>query len=233
MSLLEISWGDYTQKMWSLDKTARGHPQHLTAGYMRPVKGSERKRHPRVYVAEYGAAGSIELMPVVMKFAWNDSERTALDREYRLYAQELQPLQGRVVPNVYGYFDGRDAKNGQACSVLVMQYCSGGPVYRTDFHRPDMQAILAQILSRNVSVNELLSEDHFVLTKEGDIRVVSFASAKTVDRSATSRQRRPSNAHPYGVATTSSHHTTKDPGFGRFASPMPHGYPVYGNTGPY
>ncbi|KAL1748958.1 hypothetical protein HDZ31DRAFT_59845 [Schizophyllum fasciatum] len=190
MSVLEICWEHYTQKMWSLSTSTAA--EHLAATFIRPLASCEPGKRPRVCVAEFGLARAHVRETVVLKFAWNERERKRLDHEFALYSQELLPLQGRVVPTIFGYFNGHES--GQHCSVLVMEYCSGGPARCINFRRPDIQAILAQIQNSHVNVYELLDEAHYVLTGEGEIRVIGFAKAQTGKQS--------SNAYPTSSNTS-------------------------------
>ncbi|TRM65863.1 hypothetical protein BD626DRAFT_566511 [Schizophyllum amplum] len=195
MSLLDVHWDTGIQKMWCLSRNAHPVPEHLRAAFVRPLIPGERRGKPRVYVAEFGLVDSCSHHPVILKFAWNEAERAGLDRELAFYENELLLLQGRVVPTVYGYFDGSDASSGRGCSVLVMEYCASGPARSVEYHHPDVQSVLARILSTNISVYELLEDEHFVRTSCGDLRVVGFARAKKADVQAKAANSAPTSSN--------------------------------------
>lgn len=59
---------------------------------------------------------------VALKFAMREDFIDDLDKEARLYAGALQPLQGTVIPRCYGLYTGA-GEEGQSIACLVLEHC--------------------------------------------------------------------------------------------------------------
>jgi predicted Ser/Thr protein kinase len=88
---------------------------------MRVTVISRIKNH--VYQAHLSTRGNSSTTTIAIKVARGLEEREYLEKEVGFYENQLLPLQGTIVPRIYGYFRGK--MRGEDCGCLLMEYCTG------------------------------------------------------------------------------------------------------------
>ncbi|TDL28045.1 hypothetical protein BD410DRAFT_341327 [Rickenella mellea] len=121
---------------------------------------------------------------VFVKWAYGPRQIVDLQYEASLYANELRPLQGDVVPRCYGFFVGTLPGSHAIFSCLILEYCSGElPASPIEFNRQIMvQACRlhqAGVIHGNLQDMhpDIPTMNHVVPHRRG-LRFVSFTRAK-------------------------------------------------------
>jgi hypothetical protein len=112
MSTLEFIGNPNTYEL----RSDKPHP-HRKVEVLRPLS-------PHVYLARLGICGGVFTHTIAVKIAHNEKELENMATEAKFY-DELEPLQGSVVPRVFGFFKGDI--DGVKFGCLLMEYCSGPP----------------------------------------------------------------------------------------------------------
>jgi hypothetical protein len=127
MSTLEIDYDAYRiETMWQWSDSSSAPSPHYTA---RVAKTSINRRG-NILTAYLTPKGSMsEPTPVVLKMAYGTEHITSLEREARMYENELHRLQGTVVPVYYGLYHGQTESRYQSglrekVACMVLEYCS-------------------------------------------------------------------------------------------------------------
>lgn len=71
------------------------------------------------------AGMDLEAMTFILKFSQTPESLARLEHEAGLYAHQLLPLQGTVVPNCYGFFKGNFGTQEIGC--LILEYIDSSP----------------------------------------------------------------------------------------------------------
>ncbi|KLO05332.1 hypothetical protein SCHPADRAFT_933692 [Schizopora paradoxa] len=135
-----------------------------------------------VYRAWTGQRGQIGSKSFVVKFsaARSDSSHKALEREAKVYNEQLQPLQGKDVPIFFGYFEGefREESDGRPfrVSCIFLEDCGDAVEYNfIDLPLADRAELLKKIGRIHlcgVSLNDF--HERNVVVKDGSYRFIDF-----------------------------------------------------------
>ncbi|KAJ3857279.1 hypothetical protein EV368DRAFT_30617 [Lentinula lateritia] len=169
MSTLELIYDRKIYELWSWEPQQAVHQtaRHQTARIL-PTRLTPRGN---VRVAYLGPRDEEPDSLVVTKLA-RDNEVPALEREYRVYMDRLQHLQGSVVPICYGLYRGK--VEGEKFACMLLEYYRHLMTYSIEERNFQIMRATWKLHEAGILHGSIDSMHHIVCSTTG-VRIIDFS----------------------------------------------------------
>ncbi|KAJ7201342.1 hypothetical protein GGX14DRAFT_656371 [Mycena pura] len=164
---LTLHWNGRTYPFEAPDD-ARGSEHH--DAYV------DKRLHKNVHLIRSGMLGGKPTRQLVLKIGYDDEDIAALEKEAKLYRDQLKPLQGKHIPFFFGIFHGQVEDQDAAC--ILLEYCAGGG--QMTYPEMNRQIMLAACAIHAVGLMHcaLLHRPQHLILSGKSVKIVDFSHAE-------------------------------------------------------
>ncbi|KAJ4485695.1 hypothetical protein J3R30DRAFT_3283749 [Lentinula aciculospora] len=189
MSTLQLIYDHKIYELWSWESQQNVHQTAQVIKKPLTTRGNIRI----AYLGPRDANDPESL--VIIKLA-RDNEVKVLEREYRVYMDNLRHLQGSVVPICYGFYRGKAQGEDFAC--MLLEYCRGTVTYSIQERNHQIMLGVCKLHQAGI-LHGTLDDMHHILCSNIGIRIIDFSEVIQNHRCVGAT---PLLTHPSSVAAS-------------------------------